>query len=169
MNVVDGHLNVKGNIYLSPGFSISLPDDSISVSMLAASVTDPILAEQVQQQVVEKYTQVHGSAAVTARVPFHLAVGAGVINSVKAGISVAAVGDSTVTIDLFRNGTSIATPVSIDNGDAAYDVLVMTLDANEDDYVEDDVFELVVTATVGTGTLPQGLFVVGVFLEAAQA
>jgi hypothetical protein len=167
MNVVDGDLNVKGNIIISAGGGLSIPANSIGDSQISA--TSPLGVSKVTQQIVEKYAQVHGSAAVTARVPFHVAVGAGLINSVQAGISVIAVTPATVTVDLYRNGVSIATPISIDDGDAAYALLPMTIDANEDDYVEDDVFELVIVATAGGGTLPQGLFVIGVFRETAQA
>lgn len=167
MNVVDGDLNVRGDLIISAGGQLGVPEGAFGNTQMSA--TDPLDPDKITWQLVEKYWQVHGSATVTARVPFHLALGPGDIHSITAGIVVPAVGDSTVTVDLYRNGASIATPISIDSGDGAYDLLAMTIDANESDYVADAVFELVVTATAGTGTLPQGLFVFGTFHEEAQA
>ena len=80
------------------------------------------------------------------------------IQSVRAGVVVAAVGDSTVTIDLYKNGASIlSAPIVLDNTNTAYTEETGTL--SSDDLVQGDCLEVVVTVSAGTGTLPQGLYV----------
>ena len=81
----------------------------------------------------------------------------GTLKEFKAGVVVACVGDSTITVDLHKNGVSVLTAaISIDSGDAAYALVEGTIDS--DSVVVGDVLEVVVTVTAGTGTLGKGVF-----------
>ena len=81
----------------------------------------------------------------------------GTINEVVAGSIAKAVGDSTVTIDIKKNGTTILNAVvTLDNANTARVVEVGSI--NSGAFVAGDWIEAVITATVGTGTLPYGVF-----------
>lgn len=128
--------------------------------------TNPILATKLKHQYTPVISQVHGTAAAAERRVRHVARAAGEVTAIEAGVVVAAVGDSVVTVDLKKNGTSVLTsPISIDSGDAAFAKVVGSISSAS--YVAGDVFELVVAVTAGTGTLPQGLFCDTVFREGA--
>jgi hypothetical protein len=130
---------------------------------------DPIAATKLDHQYTPPFSQVHGVAAADERRVVHVARAAGEVTAFWAGITQAAVGDSTVTVDLKKNGTSVLTSViTITSAKVAYEETngaVVTTGAEE--YAAGDVFEVVVDATVGTGTLPQGLYAQPVFREAA--
>jgi hypothetical protein len=84
----------------------------------------------------------------------------GTINSVKAGSIVAATGDSTVTIDVRKNGTTVLSgTIALDSANTARVVEAGTVDGAQDDVVADDWIEVVISVSAGTGTLPTGLFV----------
>lgn len=75
-----------------------------------------------------------------------------------AGSIAKAVGDSTVTIDLKKNGSSILSAViTLDSGNT--NRLLETATLSSTALVAGDWLEIVITATVGTGTLPTGVFV----------
>lgn len=103
--------------------------------------------------------QVHGSAATTERRVFFNCIGTtGVLRSVRAGVLVAAVGAATVTIDIYKNGSSVLSSVlTLDvNNAIRTEEVALLLDR---DLAAGDLLEFVVVATAGGGTLPQGLYV----------
>jgi hypothetical protein len=88
------------------------------------------------------------------------------VTEFRCGPVAAAVGDSTATVDLYKNGASILSAgVLIDSGDAAFAVLTGSISSAA--YVAGDVFEVVITISAGTGTLPQGVWGQPTFREAA--
>ncbi len=126
--------------------------------------TDPLTATQQEHRHTGRLSQVHGSAATAERRVVHVARGDGTVEAVRAGVVVACVGDSTITVDVKKNGTSIlSATIGLDSGDAAYAKVDGTVSTAA--YVAGDVFEVVVTVAAGTGTLGQGLFVDVVFTE----
>lgn len=130
--------------------------------------TNPIGANKVKHQHHKQLSQAHGSAAAAERRVVHVARAAGTVESFEAGVVVAAVGDSTATADLYKNGASILTAaVEIDSGDAAYAEVAGAISSAA--YVAGDVFEVVVTVAAGTGTLPQGLYAAAVLRESPGA
>ncbi len=126
--------------------------------------TNPIDATKLKHQYIDKIAQAAGSAAANERRVVHIARSAGSVTAIEAGITTAAVGDSTVTIDLKKNGSSILTSViTINSTHAAYAKVSGAIASGT--YAVGDVFEIVAVTTVGTGTLPQGLFSDAVFRE----
>lgn len=106
------------------------------------------------------YAQESATTAVDAIQTVHVVVGqTGTLLGIKAGSVVANIGDSTVTIDLLKNGVSVLTATfDLDSGDAAYALVAGTIDS-PDTVVVGDVLEVSVNATIGTGTLATGVFV----------
>lgn len=103
------------------------------------------------------FAQNHGTIAVAQRCVFHGSRGTGTITGFKAGLVVACAGDSTISVDCYKNGTTIlSAPISLDSGDAAFSEAAGTLSVTT--CADGDVFEVVVTTTPGTGTLGQGVF-----------
>ena len=68
--------------------------------------------------------------------------------------------DSTVTVDVKKNGVSVLTAViTLDSANTARIAEDGTLDSGEVTLAVDDLLEIVIVATVGTGTLATGPFV----------
>ena len=89
-----------------------------------------------------------------------VAFGAGTIKGVKCGSIVAAVGDSTVTIDVKKDGTTVLdSTVVLDSSNVAYTPEDATLDGTAVAFTAGDVFTVVITVSAGTGTLPYGVYV----------
>jgi len=100
-----------------------------------------------------------GSAA-SVTIPIHCSYAAGTIKAIKAGSIVACVGDSTVTVNVLKNGVSVLTGViTLDNANTARIAEDGTLDSGKVTLAADDLLEIVIVATVGTGTLATGPFV----------
>lgn len=157
---IPGDLRVRGFVTAN-GFNF--PANSVGDSEFDSG--RPLTATKQEHQFNERYSQVHGSAAVSARVPIHTAFDAGEVIDIRAKCSVIPVGAATVTVDLYKNGVSVLTGViTLDNSVTAY-VSETTGISPPGTYVADDEFHMVVTATAGGGTLPQGLSVLVVFRE----
>jgi len=127
--------------------------------------TSPIDTPKLKHRFAQVYAQDKGAAAasVTGRV-IHTAKAAGSVASIDVGITQAAVGAATVTVDLKKNGATILTGVvTINNSHAAFAEVSGTISSAA--YALGDNFELVIVATAGGGTLPQGLYVHTVFNE----
>lgn len=143
---------------------VVLPANCIGDNQFAAA--SPLSVDKQSHQYLERLTQAHGSAAVAERRVIHVAKSGGVVEDFSAGVATACVGDSTIDVDLKKNGTTILTgTIEIDSGDAAFDLVEGDLSSTS--YSAGDVFEVVVAVTAGTGTLGQGLFAQAVFREAA--
>lgn len=129
--------------------------------------TDPLAVDKAVHQYSRTFAQNHGTAATAQRQVVHVAHGAGTLLSFGGGVTVACVGDSTVTINLFKNGTTIlSSTVTITSSNAANAVEEATFSATP--YSAGDVFEAVVTVSAGTGTLGQGAFAKLVVAEAHE-
>lgn len=127
---------------------------------------DPLTAEKQIHRYVRSLAQAHGTDATAERRIVHRAHAAGSVVAVRCGVSVAATGDSTATVDVKKNGTTIlSAPVVLDSGNAAFAVEEGTVSVPT--YVADACLEVVVTVSAGTGTLPQGLSVEVVVDESA--
>lgn len=135
------------------------------------SSTAAIDASKLDHRHTASYGQPN-TAATTESPVIYVAKSAGTVLSFKVGSQAAAVGDSTVTFDLQKStaGGAFATVltgvVQIDSGESALTLYSGTLVASPT-YVADDLFRVVITATIGTGTLPTGVFVRAVFDEEA--
>lgn len=159
---LDGAIYFTGAVQF--GSTITLPSGSIGNSQIASSAA--IDATKLQHQYAKQFAQVHGTAATAERRVIHRAKGAGTLTEFKAGPVVAATGDSTVTVDLRKNGTTVLSgTISITSGTAAFAVVTGSISSAS--YSAGDVFEVVQTVSAGTGTLPQGVFAEAVFREDA--
>ncbi len=132
--------------------SSTVVDDDVSAS---AAIQASKMAHQHQQM----YTQLHGTAATTAREVIHIAKGStGSIVNFRAGVVVACVGAATISIRLKKNGSNIDTAALVlDSTNAAF-AIEAAAGFSSSSYVTGDVFEVDITATAGGGTLGQGLF-----------
>jgi len=82
---------------------------------------------------------------------------AGTLKSFQAGCVVACIGDSTITVDLLKDGVSVLTAaISLSSAEAAYELVEGVIDTAA--VVADDVLEVAIDGTVGTGTLGTGVF-----------
>ena len=149
-----GNISVRGMGIFA---QIALPAGCIGNSEISPAAG--ITTDKLEHRHRKTYTQSGAAASVT--IPIHLVIGATARNlKVRAGSIAKAVGDSTVTIDVKKNGTSVlsgGTPLTLNSGNSdrtAVDLTVTTFTA-----AAGNLYELVIVATVGTGTLPTGLFV----------
>lgn len=159
---VDGDLVVSGNFKAG---SMQLPANSVGNGQ--ADAANPIGADKLIHQHRKQYSQKHGTAVVTERMPIHIAWGAGTLYAFRANLRVACVGAATVVVDLYKNGATIlSTTCDFSNADAITVIKEATFSNTA--YAADDIFEVVVTATAGGGTLGQGLGADLVLREAAD-
>jgi len=118
-----------------------------------------IEASKLEHQHRATYAQESATTAAAAedRVVHVVKGTTGTLKTFSAGCVVANIGDSTIDVDLHKNGVSILTAaIEIDSGDAAYAIVAGII--NTAAVVADDVLEVVVTVTAGTGTLGKGVF-----------
>lgn len=154
---VSGDSRFGGPVALSDGCLIDSNWNSAS----------PLSATNQQHQYAQRHGQAHGSSASAERRTIHIAHGAGNLVAVKVSQSAAAAGDSTATVSVLKNGTSVlATAVTIDDGDGAFSVQSGTI-LSAGAYIAGDVFEVSIAVSAGTGTLPQGVSCEAIFREAA--
>lgn len=147
-------LFVRGTLVPS---AITLPQNSItSGEQVKAGANIP--ADKTEQRFFPNWSQPNSAATTETRTLF-VARRSGTVNEVLAGSIAAAIGDSTVTLDVKKNGTTILSAViTLDNSNTAR-VAELGAISGGGTFVAGDWFETVITATVGTGTLPTGVFV----------
>ena len=89
------------------------------------------------------------------------------ITAFAAGCVTACIGDSTIEVDLLKNGVSVlSAAIEIDSGDADYAAVAGTVSSAS--VVAGDVLEVAITVTAGTGTLGEGVFAALTLEEKAQ-
>lgn len=155
-STLQGDYYINGNLATK---TFTPPSGSIENSHIEAAAG--IDASKLEHRFRVGHAQAHGSAAAAERRVIHVVRGAtATINSMRAGVVVIAVGDSTVSVNLYKNGSSIltgGTPITLSSADAAF-----ALDSpggfTSTALVQGDVLEVVQTVSAGTGTLPQGVF-----------
>ena len=160
--VLEGDVLVRGNLRAG---SMALGANAVGDTEFKAA--DPLAADKQEHQHVARYTQPSGTAAVAATEVAHHAHGAGELVAVYVGSVVKATGDSTATVDVKKNGTTVLSgTVVLDNANSNYVAEAGAVASPT--YAAGDVFTVVVTVSAGTGTLPQGLYVSLVLREAAD-
>lgn len=161
LSVHNGDLNVTGTLRVG---ALSLPATCVVDANVSGS--SPLTAGKTRHRHAVTEAQAHGTASVARRSAVRVAHAAGEVVAVRAGVSVACVGDSTISVDVTKNGTTIlSAPVGIDSGDLAFALVAGVV--SDAPYVAGDVFEVQVTVSAGTGTLGQGVFCDLVFDELA--
>lgn len=152
---VEGAFDFTGTIRFLG--AVALPAGGIRDADVAA--TAGIAHTKLEHQRVVTYGQ-NGTAAA-ATVPIHCVYGAtGDVLSVKAGSIAKCTGDSTISVDVKKNGTTIlAAPIVLDVGNTARVAEAGTLVASPT-LAAGDLLEAVIAVTAGTSNaLGTGLWV----------
>jgi hypothetical protein len=135
--------------------AITLPSSSIANGHIVAGAG--IEAEKLEHLHSITGNQPNSAATTETRVIFNTWGATGDVIAFEAGSIVAAIGDSVVTLDLKKNGTTILTGLlTLDNANTPYVAEAAAIDTAG--LVDGDVLTVVIVATIGTGTLPTGLF-----------
>jgi len=149
----EGDLHVNGTLTAKV---MSPPDATITNAMV--STTADIASTKLEHQHAINYSQANVAAADETRHIHEVYGASATLLDIRAGSIVAAIGDSTVTIDLKKNGASVLSAViTLDSTNTAYTAEAGTISSAA--LTNGDSLTLVVDATIGTGTLPTGLFV----------
>ena len=162
----DGDLYVTGSLVAN---AMNLPASAVGDTQVqtAANLSASKLEHQHQPTAV---LCDNATSAAAKRVVLHRVYGA-TATLVKFGVlaTVAATGDSTITVALKKNGSAILTAsITLDSGTAA-NALKEPGGYTSTALVTGDVLEAEITAvSAGTGTLPKGVACVAVVREKAQ-
>jgi hypothetical protein len=136
--------------------SLTIPAGSVGNASIASGSN--VDTDKVEARVYSSWAQPNSAATAETRTLF-VAKRAGTITSFLAGSIAKAVGDSTVTIDVRKNGTTIlSSTIVLDNANTARVAEDGTLNGAATAFVAGDWFEVVITISAGTGTLPTGVF-----------
>lgn len=139
---IDDNLHVAGRLSCT---ELSIP---------AATVVD---STNLEFRRVITYAQANAAAADETRVIHNVCGTTGTLVAFKAGSIAKAVGDSTCTFDLKKNGTTVLSGViSIDSTNTNY--LAESGTITSASVAVGDTLTVVIDATIGTGTLPTGVF-----------
>ncbi len=153
-----------GDLYVDGHFralTATLPNGTVTDSMVNGSAD--IVATKLQHEHRKEHGQPNAVATAETKVVFR-ARGAGTIVDFVAGSIAKAVGDSTCTVNLLKNGTTVsAAPITLNSSSVNYTPQAATITVAA--FVANDVFTIVITPTVGTGTLPFGVYGSGSFRE----
>ncbi len=144
---------IRGSLIPS---SITLPTDALDTSAKVKAGAN-ISADKTEQRIYPSHAQANSAASTETRALF-VARRAGTVNEVIAGSIAKAVGDSTVTLDVKKNGTTILSAVITLDSANTNRIVELGAISGAGTFVAGDWFEVVITATVGTGTLPFGVF-----------
>lgn len=162
---ISGDLNVGGRFTCG---AFEAPNDSVGNSAFRSD--EPLDAVKQEHQYGPLYTQKKGVAVAADSTIFYVPIAKGSWVQIVAGLIVPSTGDSVITIDIKKNGTTILNAAfTITSAQAAYDRVVASINPSVAtvNYDGTEVFEVIVTVTLGTGTLGQGLFVKGEVREAS--
>jgi len=148
---VESDVYVNGNLSVK---TLAIPSGTVVDDDVNASAA--IAATKLEQRHVLTYGQTGNAASAT--IPIHCVHGAtATLIAFEAGSVAKAAGDSTMTFDLKKNGTTcLSAVITLDNANTAYVAEAGTLSVTA--AVDGDVLTIVTAATVGTGTLPTGCF-----------
>jgi len=152
-NTIQGNLYVNGNMACK---TFTPPAGSVGDSAIPSGAN--LDADKLQHRWRPELTQLHGTAATAERRIVHTVKGAtATIKSMLTTLSVIASGDRTVTIDLYKNGSSILTaPYVINSSNAAYSE-ESPLGFTSTSLVQGDKLEIVQALGGSTGNYPQGV------------
>lgn len=150
---IDADVLIKG---ICVPQEVTVPNNSIKDSNAIAAGAN-LSADKTEQRYSPSWSQPNSAATTETRTVF-VARRAGTLNQFVAGSIAAAIGNSTVTLDLRKNGTTALTAVvTLDNANVARIVEAGAI-SGAGTFVAGDWFEVVLVATIGTGTLPTGVF-----------
>ncbi len=149
-------LNVLGTI--SCGQGLNAPSNCIAATSIKANANIPCSKLQHRHQ-KQWANGLSTATAINQQVVLHVVKGATATwIELKAACVTKPVGAATVTVDILKNGASIASPViTLDNSVTNYTMVSMAA-ITGGGFLVGDVIELKFVATAGGGTLPLGVF-----------
>ena len=111
----------KGNVTFAG--NVTLPDGCVDKENVEPGAGVEATKQEHQHRAVYRQES-DTTAAAESRVVHVVKGAAGTLQDFKAGSVVANVGDSTISVDLHKNGVTVLTaPIDLDSGDSAYDVV----------------------------------------------
>jgi len=156
----DGNTYVNGTLACK---AFTPPNNCINAAAVAVGATGNYIGNtSVEQQYAKTYSQAAASVSVTEKRVIHRVVGAtGTLKSLVAGLQTANVGGATVTVDLYKNGSSVLTaPINLTNANTPNvtngSAIAATFTSTS--VVQGDILQVVVTATAGGGTIGNGVY-----------
>lgn len=153
-SIQDGDLRVRGTLVPD---AMRYPAASIVNADISAAAA--IETTKLRHRHVRSWAQPNTAATAETRT-LHVVMLPGLINAVKVGSIAAAIGDSTVTVDVKKNNVSVlSSTVTLNSSNTARIAVSGTVNSAVDDVVAGDWIEVVITIAAGTGTLPTGVFV----------
>lgn len=160
---------IVGSLHVTDTLSAGtlIPSD-LAVTNAKVATAAAIGATKLQHQHRMTYAQESATtAADEARVLLAVYGVSGSIVQFEAGSVVANVGDSTVTVDLLKDGSSVLTAaIELNSSGSAYTPKSGVISSSA--LVDGDVLEVSINATVGTGTLAKGVYASLTIHEDAQ-
>lgn len=151
--VLDDDVTIRGT--LSPE-SINMPQNAISADAQIKAGTN-ISADKTQTRIYRTHAQPNTAATAETRAMF-VARKAGTVKEVLVGSIAKATGDSTTTVNVLKNGTTIlSSSVVLNNANTNRVGVAAAISSSV--LAIGDWLEVVITISAGTGTLPTGLFV----------
>lgn len=153
-NRFDGDVVVSGALVAG---SMILPDSCVTSAKVQAGAN--LDGDKLEHRHVVRYSQPNTAATAETKAVY-VARTTGIIREVVAGSIAAAVGDSTVTVDVKKNNTSVlSATIVLNNSNTARIIEAGAVAGAQDDLAAGDWLDVVVTVSAGTGTLPTGVFV----------
>jgi hypothetical protein len=153
-NQINGDMVVRGHLSAN---SMTIPVNTVTSDAVQSGAN--INADKLESRIYASHAQANSAATAETRTLF-VARRTGIVNHIYVGSIAKAIGDSTVTVDVRKNGTTIlSSAVTLNNANTARIAVAATIDGTQDDLVAGDWLEAVITISAGTGTLPTGVFV----------
>jgi hypothetical protein len=159
----EGDMRIKGNLscttFTAPNGSI----DNAAIEALAG-----IAANKLEHRYQPTFAQPNTTAAAETHA-IHVVYGTtGEVIAFRAGSIAACIGDSTVTVDLKKNGTTmLSSVITLDSGNTARVVEAGTI-SGAGTLAAGDLLEIVIAVSAGTGTLATGVYVQAIINEDAE-
>jgi len=162
-SLLETDLHIAGNLSAK---SYTAPAGSINNT--AISATAAIASTKLIHRRHITYWQESATTAADGAFPVFSCYGAtATIVALEAGSVVANIGDSTVTVDLTLDGSSVVSSViTLDNAEVAYTPKAVS-GFSATAVTDGQLLQFDINATVGTGTLALGLFVTLIVDEVA--
>jgi hypothetical protein len=135
--------------------SITYPAGGVNNAAVASDAA--IETSKQRHRYRANYAQPNSTATAETRA-LHVARLPGTVRDVQVGSIAKAVGDSTVTVDIRKNGTTILTGVVTLNSSNTNRVAVPGTLSGSVTVAANDLLEAVIAISAGTGTLPTGVF-----------
>jgi len=162
---IEGDVHYAGNV--SFGATVNLPPASVTAANIQSAAGIEATKQQSRLRPIVMNGTDSGDVSVDETKVIHVARASGTIQGFRAGAVGPCTGDSTVDVDLTKNGTTVlSAAIQLDNTQAAYVLVEGTIGSPA--IVAGDVLEVSFDATVGTGTLATGVFAQLVIDESPQ-